>query len=236
MFEKTARFYDAIYAWKDYDAEVQRLHELIQLHKRTPDVNLLDVACGTGKHLCLLEKHYVVEGLDADAKMLEIARERCPGAIVHQGDMVDFKLDTVFDVVVCLFSSIGYAKTLERMRQAVATMAAHLKPGGVLMVEPWFSAEQFRPAGIFARFVDEPDLKIARMHAARVEDGVSILDFHYLIGTPDGVEHVTELHELGMFTPEQYRAAFEDAGLAVTFDEQGLDGRGLYVGAKPVKA
>jgi ubiquinone/menaquinone biosynthesis C-methylase UbiE len=233
MFKKSARIYDAMYSWKDYDAEATRLHELIQLHKKTPDVMLLDVACGTGKHMSLLVKHYEVEGLDLDAELLNVARERLPDAIFHEGDMVDFSLDMRYDVITCLFSAIGYAKSNERLLQAIKTMAHHLVPGGLLVVEPWFQPEQFHADTLHALFVDQPDLKISRMNRSRVEDGVSILDFHYLVGTNEGIQHYTEKHELGLFTHAQYMAAFEAAGLHTTYDEKGLDGRGLYIGEKP---
>src|SRR5687768_9149983 len=99
MCHQSARIYDGIYSWKDYDAEVTRLHELIQLHKKTPNAMLLDVACGTGKHMSLLVKHYEVEGLDLEAGLLDGARERLPNAIFHVADMVDFSLDQRYDVI-----------------------------------------------------------------------------------------------------------------------------------------
>ena len=50
MFTNSARFYDAVYSFKDYEAESQRLQALIE--ERSPGAaTLLDVACGTGKHL-----------------------------------------------------------------------------------------------------------------------------------------------------------------------------------------
>ena len=58
------------------------------------------------------------------------------------------------------------------------------------------------------------------------------IDFHYLVRDPDGVEHFTESHTMGMFTDEDYRAAFEAAGLEVELDEKGSMGRGLYLGRR----
>ena len=52
------------------------------------------------------------------------------------------------------------------------------------------------------------------------------------MGTPEGVEYFTEFHEMGLFTNDQYRAAFRDAGLTVRHDPDGLMGRGLYIGLK----
>jgi hypothetical protein len=65
-----------------------------------------------------------------------------------------------------------------------------------------------------------------------VDGNVAILDFHYLVATPEGIEHFTEHHELGLFTPEQYLAAFTAAGLHVLRDSEWLEGRGMYIGTR----
>ena len=229
MFTKSARFYDAIYAFKDYEGEAARLQELIQAH--VPGAaTLLDVACGTGHHLQYLQPHYTVEGLDLDAELLAIARDRCPGVPFQEGDMVDFDLGRTFDAVLCLFSAIGYVQTVDRLRQAVQAMARHLRPGGMLIVEPWLTPEVFDPGRLSAQLVDEPDLKIARMNTSWVEGTRCIIEFHYLAGTAEGFSYFTERHETGLFTHEEYLDAFRAAGLTVLYDPEGLMGRGLYTG------
>ena len=72
------------------------------------------------------------------------------------------------------------------------------------------------------------------MNISAVEDGVSVLDFHYLVATPEGIEHFSERHELGLFTFEQYEAAMRDSRLNVLVDREGLMGRGLFIGIRPV--
>jgi ubiquinone/menaquinone biosynthesis C-methylase UbiE len=233
VFTKSAAYYDAIYAFKDYAGEARQLHALIERHKRTDGNALLDVACGTGGHVGCLRQHYVVEGLDLDDGMLDVARRRHPDVSFHRGDMVSFDLGRQFDAVVCLFSSIGYVKTVPRLHQAIQTMGRHLRRGGVLVVEPWLTPETYGPGRLHASFVDQPDLKIARMNLSSVDDGVSVLDFHYLIATPEGIEHLTERHELGLFSHDDYVAAFQSASLRVVHLPEGLtpsSGRGLYIG------
>lgn len=232
MFSKSAAFYDALYSFKDYAHEASLLHRLIQRHKRCPGNALLDVACGTGAHLAYLRTDYDVEGLDLDPRMLDVARQRFPEIPFHQGDMVSFDLGRRFDVVTCLFSSIGYVRTLSAVQQAVANMARQLNPGGVLIVEPWFSPETWKPGTPHALFIDQPELKIARMNLSGVEGNLSTLDFHYLVATSAGIEHFTEHHELGLFRPDDYLQAFEAAGLETTYDAEGLTGRGLYLGVR----
>jgi ubiquinone/menaquinone biosynthesis C-methylase UbiE len=232
MFAKSAAFYDAIYSFKDYAAEARRIDELIRQYKKSQGNTLLDVACGTALHTQHLAAKYEVEGLDLDLGMLAVARRRCPEVPFYQGDMVDFTLGKTYDVVICLFSSIGYVKTPDRLNTAIANLGRHLKPGGVLIVEPWFTPEAFIGGTTHARFIDERDLKLARMNVSRVEGTISILDFHYLVATPAGVEHFTEQHELGLFTTSQYMAAFFASGLETRHDREGFMDRGIYIGVR----
>jgi len=234
MFTQSAAYYDAIYqaVGKDYAAEVARLRELIDAYKRAPGNSLLDVACGTGAHLTYLQHAYTVEGLDADPAILQVAKQKFPDVPFHVGDMVDFDLGRTFDIVTCLFSSIGYVKTLPRLQQAIGNFCRHIAPGGLVIVEPWFAPGVLQAGHVHAAFVDQPELKIARMNVTEIEGNRSILNFHYLIATKDGIHHTTERHALGLFTHAEYLAAFQRHGLTVIYDEQGLTGRGLYIGQK----
>jgi SAM-dependent methyltransferase len=233
MFTKSAQWYDAIYAWKNYTREAERLHALIQQHARQRATTLLDVACGTGQHVAHLKAHYAIEGLDLDERMLALARQRHPDIVFHQGDMVDFDLGRKFDVVVCLFASIAYAKSVPRLQQALRNMARHAQLGGLVVAEPFIRPDQFKPGHVAAIFVDQPDLKIGRINVGIVENGIAVLPFHYLVGTPQGVEYFTERHEVGLFSHDEYLAAFHAAGLEALYDEEGLMGRGLYIGIQP---
>ena len=57
-YSKLAKIYDALYSFKNYEAEAKRLREIITEKKTSPGNALLDVACGTGTHLSFLKKYY----------------------------------------------------------------------------------------------------------------------------------------------------------------------------------
>lgn len=232
MFTRSARYYDTIYAWKDYAAEAAAVHRVIR-RANPKAATLLDVACGTGKHLEQLREHYQVTGTDLDPELLAVAAERLPGVELLAADMTELELGRTFDAITCLFSSLGYTRTVERLNHTVAVFARHLGRGGVLLVEPWFTPEQYDWSHVHAVFIDEPGLKIARVNNAGPRGDLSIIEFHYVIGTPQAVETFTERHEVGLFTHQQYLDSFAAAGLGVTHDPEGLMGRGLYVGVKP---
>lgn len=232
MFSRSAQYYDHIYARFDHATIAAMVHAIIQQRAQRPATTLLDVACGTGLDLSHLREHYSVEGVDLDPQMLEIARKRLPDVPLHVRDMADFDLGRAFDVVICLGSAIGAVRTPERLNSAIACMARHVTPGGLLIVEPWFTPDDYIPGMLSSLCVEEPDLRIARMNVGRVEDDISILDFHYLVGTPDGIDYFSEQLELGLFTHEQYMDSFLSAGLRPEYEPHGPTGRGLYIGVK----
>ena len=73
------------------------------------------------------------------------------------------------------------------------------------------------------------DVRVARMAHTEVDGRLSRIRFEYLVGRASGIEHATEVHELGLFTTDEQLRAFEDAGLDPTHDPAGVDGRGLFV-------
>ncbi len=231
MFNKSAAIYDAIFTakGKNWEEESKEFSALVKRYKRSAGNALLAVACGTGGHEQYLRHEFSVTGLDIDPEMLAVARQRLPDVEFHCASMMDFVLEKKFDVVMCLFSAIGYANTREKLHQAIRTMSNHLVAGGILVVEPWLSPGEFRPGAVFSTFVEQPDLKVARINTNMVRNNQSIIEFHYLVGTPQGVEHFTELHELGLYSHEDYLAAFKSCGLDTRYEKEGLIGRGVYV-------
>lgn len=231
MFTETAELYDLFYAWKDYAGESARVREIVEA--RAPHARrLLDVACGTGRHLEHLAAWYEVEGVDLDEGLLTVARGKLPALRFERADMRELDLGRTFDVVTCLFSSIGYVQSPEAMRSAIAAMARHVAPGGLLIVEPWLTPSTFDP--VFPGrvvVVERPGLTGVRLNDSRVDGRLSIMDFHYLIGRPGApVEHLVETHTLGLFTDDEYRDAFEAAHVTADHDPNGLMGRGLWIG------
>ena len=50
--------------------------------------------------------------------------------------MVNLELGRQFDVVLCLFSSIGYVRTRALLKKTLFSFARDLKAGGVAITEP----------------------------------------------------------------------------------------------------
>ena len=230
MFSHSAALYDALYHWKDYRGEAAHVASLIR--DAQPQAHtVLDVACGTGEHARWLASHgFEVDGLDLDRSLLAIAQQKHPHGRFHTGDMSAFAMGRRYDAVTCPFGSIAYLVTLERVARALQCFRAHLARGGVLIVEPWFGPGVIDPTRVTRQKGHTVDSTVERTSQIDVEGRVSRLRFDYTIEEPSGVRHAQEVHELGLFTNDEMRETFERAGFAMTFDAEGLMGRGLWYG------
>lgn len=231
MFSESAHLYDAIYrAFKDYAAEATAISTLVRTAHPSART-ILDVGCGTGEHaLHLRNSHgFAVDGLDRDPNLLAVAREKLPDARFFEADMATFEVGHRYDIVMCLFSSIGYLQTLERVTSALRCFRGHLADDGVIIVEPWFAPGVLREGPGATRRADAGGMSVERTSHTTVEGRLSTLVFNYRFEDASGVNVARELHQLGLFTEAEMMASFREAGLAATYDSSGLTGRGLYV-------
>lgn len=232
MYRATAHVYDLIYAatGKDYAAEAAIVDEQVQA--RLPGARtLLDVACGTGRHLEHLRLSYDVAGVDIEPAMLDIARERLPGVQLVEADMRTFDLDRSFDVVVCLFSAIAHMTSTDDLGRAVAGMVRHLTPGGVLVVDGFVRPDAWRAdATTHVETAEADGIKVARCGRATRAGRAVHAEMHHLVATDAGVDHLVDHHELTLFEPSDYLDAFADAGLAAEIVESPYPDRDRYIG------
>jgi SAM-dependent methyltransferase len=243
MYEReAAEVYDVIYRQrKDYAAEAEGFATAITKH--FPDAtSLLDVACGTGEHLRYLGKWFSrVEGLDLSESMCEIAREKLSDVVIHRADMRNFEISRRFDGIICPFSSIAHAGTVDGLNAAISCMARHLAPGGVLAVEPWLFPERLngaRPVGhstagpLSHDVVIEDSRIVSTVSRFSVAGRVAHMDIHYLFGDQSGVRNFVDSLDLTLFTRQEYEDAFRNAGCDVTFHEGPPWKCGLFVGVR----
>ena len=131
--------YDA--RWAQMAARGESVHAEADLVARSvpPGAAVLDAGCGTGRvAIELAQRGYEVVGVDLDPAMLDLAREKAPELAWLRGDLADTVVaDSAsrprrFDAVVAAGNVMIF---LERGSEAavVANLAAHLRPGGVLV-------------------------------------------------------------------------------------------------------
>lgn len=225
LYQERARLYDLIYHWKDYAAEAQRVRSILLDEGVADGGRVVEAACGTGSYLGPLSRWYGAEGYDLHPGMVQEAVSK--GLRVSVADMREHRFQA--DAIVCLFSSIGYIAP-EDLPRVAACWYDSLPEGGVALVEPWIAPELAESGHMNTHTYDSEELKLVRAAVHLREGRVSVLDFHWLVLRPTGVEHFVDAHRLHLSTPEELMAPFVEAGFEARFEEAGLmPGRGLVI-------
>lgn len=215
-YSDLAQYYDQIYHWKNYAEEAGVLRTILASEGVTDGESLADVSCGTGSHLKHLAEWYSTRGYDSSHEMLQIARRKLPGVELLEQDMAAAAVQPPTSAILCLFSAFGYLLSDASIDRAILNFAAGLRPGGILILEPWLGPDEFRPGTAAMHTFDSPDLKLCRSVVTRREGDVSVLEFHWLIaaaGSP-GVDHQIEEHRLRLLPIAELLHRLTRAGFA----------------------
>ncbi len=107
-----------------------------QLTRGSEVGSVLDLGCGTGRHLAALQAAVGCEavGIDLQPRLIEYGQARHPNLDLMPGDIRAERLGRQFDLVLCLGNSLSYLLTDADLRAAAETFSAHTKPGGNLLV------------------------------------------------------------------------------------------------------
>lgn len=138
--EPLAGLYDAFV----FDDDLPMYLELARKHGG----RVLEVACGSGRVLVpLVRAGFEVVGVDISPHMLALARAKlgqagdlAGRAELVQADMRDFQLperrpDDGFDLAIVAVKSFAYLTERADQQRTLATIARHLRPGGVLAID-----------------------------------------------------------------------------------------------------
>jgi SAM-dependent methyltransferase len=118
-------------------AQVDAICSLVGL---APPASVLDLACGVGRHAVVFaQRGYDVTGVDITEPFLDAAARRAAAAdlqveFVH-ADMYDFIRPNTFDLIVSMFSSIGYAEADDADRRLLENARRSLRPDGAIVVD-----------------------------------------------------------------------------------------------------
>jgi SAM-dependent methyltransferase len=183
-----AELYDLFYADKPYAEEARFVHERIQEFGGHPTREVLELACGTGRHALELEKFdYQITATDGSPDMLQVASRRAAKngskIVFVASDMRDLHLlSKEFDAAICLFDSIGYLKTDDAVRDVLAKIWNHLRSDGLFIFEFWHAPamlNQYSPVRV--RRWKNSDREIVRISETMLDRGKRLADVDYTI-------------------------------------------------------
>ena len=130
-------YYHQLYFKRDETEAAAFINKLIEHLKPQPGTQMLDVACGKGRHsIQLAEKNFRVTGIDlSEDSIREAKAEESENLEFFVHDMrLPFRIN-YFDYAFNFFTSFGYFKTRREHDNAIRTIAQSIKPNGVFVMD-----------------------------------------------------------------------------------------------------
>lgn len=143
MYSQPA-LYDEVFGFRDFEVEVAFVRAAYKRHcPGRPLGSVLELGCGPARHAALLAKSGAhVWALDSSEEMLAHARREAEAASADvaflQGDMADFAVEGMesrLDLVLSLLGTFSHMTTNAAAVGAFTSVARHLRPGGMLLLE-----------------------------------------------------------------------------------------------------
>ncbi len=216
MYNNLAYLYDKIYSYKDYAGEVKFVTSLVSKLNHNDQIKVIDLACGTGKHLNEYIKFgYQVTGLDLNDGMLEIAKKNNPGADFIKGDLSDLKLDYSYDLISCLFNSIQYITSINKLTKSLVEIYKHLNNKGVFVFDLGYARDNWKEGYSLISSYRDNNTQIAMMAQSRSEDEISKWE-PIIFSKINGVLDMNiDKHEIRLYSVKEMRKILIDIGFKV---------------------
>ncbi len=214
MYGRLAPWFHLLTAPEDYAEEAAWVLECLRARCH-PLRTLLELGSGGGNTASHLAADLELTLVDRSPPMLELSRTINPGSEHVVGDMRSIRLARTFDAVL-VHDAVMYLTDETDLAAAFATVAAHLRPGGVAILMPDAVRETFRPstdhgghdgADRAMRYLEwswDPD----------PTDSTFVTDFAFLLREADGTVRVEqERHVEGLFDRGTWLRLLAEAGL-----------------------
>lgn len=221
-----SEYYDLIYSDKDYDAECIYLEGLLRDYCGTGGKEVLELGCGTGNYTVRLARRgYTVTALDRSAHMLRFARAKAERLGLRKritfarGEMTRVEFGRSFDACVAMFAILDYLRSARQLRETLARIYRHLRPGGVLVFDVWngMAVEKEGPSNR-VKTVEKGDTRILRVATPRLSVSTERCTVNYTTTVMKRgrlVDKFEESHRLRYFFPRELKVAVESAGYDV---------------------
>ncbi|GGX40958.1 class I SAM-dependent methyltransferase [Streptomyces chryseus] len=201
---------------------------------------VLDIGCGTGRDLeFFAELGTRCSGVDYQPNMIAYARAQRPDIDFQVGDMRKVRLGTTFDVITCVGWALCNLHTPEDIDLAMATFAAHARPGTLLFLHLPNAIGNDDGHGMRHRFeIDTPSFRATAEATYRFDRRRQLLTREAVWSIP-GEPDRSDFARFRMLFPMELEHYLTGHGFSVAgmYDntaaaDSELDGSVLYVAAR----
>jgi len=226
MFQQYARYYDLLYADKDYDGEAAFVADIIR--RQNPDAkSILELGSGTGLHaMALARQGYSVTGFDLSPEMTIQARNRLSKTVLPQGVSVSFekgdirtlRLPRRFDAAISLFHVMSYQTNNSDIEACLTTAFMHLEKTGVFVFDYWHGqAVTNDPPTVRVKRMEDHTMTVTRIAHPTIRPDDNLVEVRYELTIQDRTtgqtKQVCEDHRMRYFAEHEVERFLKGAGL-----------------------
>jgi SAM-dependent methyltransferase len=207
VFNHYAKYYNLLYADKEYDKEVNFINTLIKRCATSEVKNVLDVGCGTGQHaLYMSALGYHITGVDMSVEMINEARQQnIPNTEFYTHNADNFSFDRSFDVITSLFHVLSYQTSNEAVHKMIANISCHLADDGIFIFDFWYApAVLTKRPDVKIKCFEDDEIKVTRIAEPVLKVNENTVDVHFelLIETKQNgkISVIKEVHSMRYFS------------------------------------
>jgi 2-polyprenyl-3-methyl-5-hydroxy-6-metoxy-1,4-benzoquinol methylase/GNAT superfamily N-acetyltransferase len=187
---------NASHRWAQHTAE--EVAVIMCECRLVPGATVLDIGCGTGRHVRALAKHGIsATGVDYLPEAIGNHGTRHePGVDFKIGDARDLDLSCRFDAVLCLYDVVGsYAEDEENAR-ILKSILRHLRPRGRALISVMNFDLTYRRALHFFTLTKQPNRLLELPASTTMETSGNVFNPEYYM-----IDEVTEI----VYRKEQFK-------------------------------
>ena len=212
------RLYGALAGWWPLLSPPEdRAEDAAALQALIPDArSLLEPGCGSGSLVSHLPQDWDIVLVDRSPEMLALSRAINPGRVHIEANLRTMSLGLTFDAVL-LHDVVMYLSEEGALDDALRVAAAHLNPGGRLVVVPDVLADTFEETVVTGTGTADDGRACVLTewhHDPTPDDGQSEVELSLLYRQPgQAVQSLHERHTLLLISAERLWDRIQAAGL-----------------------
>ena len=217
--EAYAKYYNLLYKDKNYFEEYTYICELLRKHGASGK-NVLDIGCGTGKHLHFFKKDgFSVSGVDMSENMISEAKKY----LQQEKNLIcakasEFQFDKKFDAIISLFHVMSYQTENKEFEKVFMNVSKHLIEGGLFIFDFWYGpAVLSDPPVVRLKRLEDDSTKITRITEPGMRYNENIVDVKFEVFIEDkktlSSEKIHETHNMRYFFLPEIEYFAEKTGL-----------------------
>ena len=220
VFNSYGKYYDIIYADKDYEKECDFLEEIFRKYSTFMPHRILDGGCGTGSHAVPLAKRgYEITGIDLSEEMINVAKEKAKrnGANIEfqTMDLRTFQLNKKFDAAICMFAVINYLTNNNDLPKTISNIRSHIKKNSLFIFDFWYGPAVLAISPTHRiKTVEKDGLKITRFADPHLNRSAHTCDvnYHFLVTKENVVLYEgNEKHQIRYYFPEEIKQCLQES-------------------------